>query len=504
MSSPNIRSAEQLTEDALAIWIAGVKAVQGDQLIQNQLHLNGQRLEIPEHDFEIDLTAFRRICVLGAGKAGRAMTLGLEAVLAPIAAKKKLFGSVNIPQDSQPSTLETDPWANYFDLRSQLKFHPHPARWIELNQVRPPGLNQVTALAVKKTQEIVELAAGLTNDDLCIVLISGGGSALLASPVEGIDWQTKNQTIEFLSSHGAPIQHMNQVRSALSCVKAGGLLETCNAGYVLTLVISDVMGDPPATIASGPTHISKPRHQLSRDALKVLHDYDPERNHVACSVYEVLEQQIQNDSQKSVDNKDQRSNYFVLGNLAVAVDAAGIEAEKRGYSHVMHIQSVSQTQPPTAESEGEHFAGMLHSMQSRSGPDCLITGGEPVVDLSNATTESLGGRNLQLALASLHWWHQQTGLGTDPEFPNFCFVSGGTDGEDGPTPAAGALVSRVQIPADQLQGSNAGHYLHTKDAFHFFQRFGGLLLSAGTGTNVCDLRVGVVQRVQPQPGRKLG
>lgn len=510
MCCPPLRSESQLLSDALAIWSAGVRAVQGHHLISQQIRCDGRTLEIPEHDLEIDLRPIRRITVLGGGKAGRSMAVGLEQILGPYADRFHLSGQLNVPAE-----LESRGWelespgtvaSSWLDLRGELQFRSqdHPTRWIALDEVRPPGQNLVTPLAVEKTQAILERASRMEERDLCIVLLSGGGSALLSSPPPEIGWETKNQVTQWLSQRGAPIEHLNQVRGALSQIKSGGLLRRCGAGTVLTLVLSDVLGDPPPIIASGPTWLPT-THQLEQKtmALAQLDRYDPHRE-LPGRIYDYLSHLT--DLSPDVRPSQAVHHYCVLGNLAVAVDAAGVVAERLGYSHSMHIQRALPPSspalqhpspghaPPTADQEGQHLARMLHQMRRQPGPDCLITGGEPVVHLGDAPRDSLGGRNQQLALAAICESLKTTSDGTR----GICLVAGGTDGEDGPTAAAGAcLLPSMNLP----QGHNAQQYRDLNDAFHFFQQHGGLLLSGGTGTNVCDLRVGVVDRIQPQPGR---
>lgn len=496
MTSP--RSPEQLQNDALEIWQAGVQAVQGHRLLQNQLHLDGHYLCLPDHDLHWDLTQFDRIVVLGGGKAGRAMAFGLEQVLAPLLGKWPLMGQLNIPQESAADHSTSD-WNHWQDLRATLQFHPddYPTQWIDLQAVRPPGQNRATALAVKQTDTQLQWASGLTPRDLCLVLLSGGGSALLTAPVPELDWQTINQVTDFLSSRAIAIDQMNQVRTALSRIKGGGLLRHLNAGQVVTLVISDVLGDPPATIASGPTHVQEDQdpRTLRQNALKILKDCDPFGKDLPESVFRYLASDLGNQRQtRSLPPH----RYCVLGNLAVAVDAAGVEAERRGYSHVMHTQAPGPSHPdggpPTAEQEGTHLARMLVRMQGQSGPDCLITGGEPVVDLTHAAAGARGGRNQQLALAAASY-----PIDSSTEFwSRCCLVSGGTDGEDGPTTAAGACLSPLTLESSRHL-EDARQALKDCDSHRFFARHGGLLLTGPTGTNVCDLRVGVVSRRQPQP-----
>ena len=169
----------------------------------------------------------------------------------------------------------------------------------------------------------------------------------------------------------------------------------------------------------------------------------------------------------------------------MAVDAAGVEAERLGYSHAM----ISMQEEGTAEEVGRHLAKMALRMKTQPGPNCLISGGEPVVKLIDAAERGLGGRNQQRVLAAL------LDLEKQPQpTAGLVLLSGGTDGEDGPTDAAGAFCNAEIIAAARRQGLDPGDFLRRNDAYHFFEAAGGLIKTGPTQTNVCDLRVVVIDR----------
>ena len=174
-----------------------------------------------------------------------------------------------------------------------------------------------------------------------------------------------------------------------------------------------------------------------------------------------------------------RVTNLVIGNNATAVDAAGLEAERRGYSHAM--TSARQPEGP-AEDVGRHIAAMARQMRHRPGPDCLISGGEPVVRLVEPSRRGQGGRNQQLALAALETFWEDGAAGV-------AFVSGGTDGEDGPTDAAGAFFDAGILRAAHERGLAPRDFLARNDAYQFFAPLHALLKTGPTHTNVCDLRV---------------
>jgi hydroxypyruvate reductase len=332
---------------------------------------------------------------------------------------------------------------------------------------------------------MIEMVSQLTSDDLCIALISGGGSALLPAPIAGISIADKIAVANELAAAGANITQLNVVRRAVSQVKGGGLARACRAGKMLSLVISDVPGDRLDTVASGPTWES---HASPCDALQVLHELDLLDHPRLTQVVQVLRARLRGVSpgEASHPGVAQRPtvpvDHVILANNAVAVDAAGVMAERLGYNHAM----TSATQPEgTAEDVGRHLASMALQMRAAGNPNCLITGGEPTVKLPPADRRGRGGRNQQLVLAAL----QQLG-----DCRDIALASGGTDGEDGPTDAAGAIVDESAVADSQTLRLDIAMHLARCDAYHFFAPLGALIKTGPTHTNVCDLRVITVGR----------
>jgi glycerate 2-kinase len=442
---------EPLRNDALAIWQAAVDAVRSDRLVESEVRAHDKRLHIGKTELPLD--QIRRIVVVGAGKAGAGMAAGLEAALGPqLLAEKHVTGWVNVPADC---------------VRQLAAIHLHPAR--------PAGLNEPTADGVRGSEHILELVAGLGPDDLCICLISGGGSALLPAPSPGISLAAKQQLTRDLSAAGANIEELNTVRKQISRIKGGGLARACRAGHLITLVISDVLGDPLDVIASGPT---VPNPKSAADALAIL-----ERLQVAAppGVRQVLEGQRA--APPSAAPLCRVAN-FVIGNLARAVDAAGAEAVRRGYAPRTHTAT---TLEGPAEEIGKQLTAEAVQIAGRQTPyNCLITGGEPTVRLAPADIRGKGGRNQQLVLAAM------VELLTSPLATNrvsFAILSGGTDGEDGPTDAAGGVVDRELLERLTASGLDPTDYLRRNDAYTLLDRLGGLVRTGPTHTNVCDVRV---------------
>ena len=461
-SASQPRTSEQLRLDALAIWQAGVEAVRSDRLVREAVRVEGKTLSIGDEEFDLD--AIRRIAVVGAGKAGTGMAAGLEEALGPrLAEEKHLTGWVNVPEDC---------------VRKLARIHLHGAR--------PAGVNEPTEAGAAGSAEILRLVESLGPADLCVCLISGGGSALLPAPVEGISLADKLALTRHLSAAGATIEQINTVRKQLSRIKGGGLRRACRAGMLATLIISDVLGDPLDVIASGPTIDDTSTPEA---ALDVLRRFDALSAGISPRVLDYLESKRRNRPCTGAGTASCRVFPLVIGNNATAVDAAGLRAERLGYSHAMI--SAKHSEGP-AEEVGRHLAETALAMRHRPGPDCLISGGEPVVRLVEASRRGRGGRNQQLVLAGM------IELGASG-MEGVLLLSGGTDGEDGPTDAAGAWGDASALTEAARQGLDPRDYLARNDAYRFFDPLECLIRTGPTHTNVCDLRVALVDRRELPP-----
>jgi hydroxypyruvate reductase len=456
-------SAEKLRQDARRIWSAGVEAVHSDRLVRQTLRLDGSILTIGQQT--VPLEGVGRIAVVGAGKAGAGMAAAVEEVLGPQWLEAKaVAGWVNVPDDC---------------VRGLSRIHLHGAR--------PAGVNEPTLAGVAGAQEILRIVQALGSNDLCLALISGGGSALMPAPVEGVSLADKLAITRHLSAAGANIEELNTVRKQLSRLKGGGLWRACRAGRLAALIISDVLGDPLDVIASGPTVEDS---STPAAALAILDRYQARVAGVPQAVFDYLAETqarcLCYDAKPGTRRPQPACRVWnlVIGNNATAVDAAGLEAERLGYSHAMTSAARSEG---AAEEVGRRLAAMALSMRERPGPNCLVSGGEPVVKLAAAEKRGLGGRNQQLVLAAL------AALASDGA-RGLAILSGGTDGEDGPTDAAGAFLDAEILSAVGRQGLDPADYLARNDAYHFFAPLDALLRTGPTHTNVCDVRVVLAQR----------
>jgi len=447
------RSAEQLRRDALAIWQAGVDAVRSERLVAEVLKVDGDLLSVCGDT--IPLAEIDRIAVIGGGKAGAGMAGAVEETLGPeLLAEKRITGWVNVPGDCV-----------------------RPLKAIHLHAARPPGINEPTEAGAEGARQILNIVERLGDRDLCLCLISGGGSALLPAPVEAITLEDKLAVTRHLSGAGANIEQLNTVRKQLSRIKGGGLMRACPAGRLVSLIISDVLGDPLDVIASGPTVEDSSTPEA---ALEVLRRFNTREAGISEKVFDYLEAKRQQGP--PAQPRCKVANH-IIGRLSTAVEAARREAERRGYTPTIHAAASCEG---GAEDIGCELADTAVGLRNAAGgPDCLISGGEPVVTLVPKNRRGLGGRNQQLVLAA---------LANLEDLDRIALLSGGTDGEDGPTDAAGAVIDAEAVSAAEAQNLNPTDYLARNDAYHFFEPLGALIKTGPTHTNVCDVRVVVVDR----------
>jgi glycerate-2-kinase len=404
----------------------------------------------------IPLSSHARIVVLGAGKAGAGMCAGVEDVLRGSPWFDRLSGWVNVPADCV-----------------------RPLERIHLHAARPAGINEPTEEGVAGSTRILELASGLSSDDLCLVLLSGGGSALLPAPVPEITLADKQQVTRLLMARAATIDELNCVRRQLSRIKGGGLARAASAARVESLIVSDVVGDPLDVIASGPTVADT---TTAVDALRVLRRYGGPGD-VPPAVVAYLERRAGEPASPAASSARVRNH--VIGNNAVAMEAAARAARAMGFE----VRSLGSDNRGVARDVGRELAEtcLAERRERRSGarPLCILSGGEPVVHLIPTDRPRKGGRNQELVLAALaRLW--------DENMEGLAILSGGTDGEDGPTDAAGAVADATVLATAKSRGLAPPPFLAINDSYTFFDRVGGLLKTGPTHTNVMDLRVAIV------------
>jgi glycerate-2-kinase len=448
---------QALQSIAESIWRAGVQAVDASALVQRHIRLDrtAHTLTVAGQRFSFD--ELGRICVVGAGKAGAGMAAGVEAALGPQIVAERVEGWVNVPEDC---------------VRPLSRIHLHGARPAGVNEPRPEG--------VRGTREILRLVSSLNANDLCLVLISGGGSALLPAPIDGVSLEEKTALTRFLSQSGATIQELNAVRRVISKVKGGGLARACTAENLIALMISDVVGDPLEVIASGPTVVEPVDPNVAE---RVLRKFDPDQTSIAASIWTAVRA-----ASNSFASPTARVTNVVIGNNAVAVEAAAACARALG---IGDVRILATDQQGVASDLGRELARECVKVRDEAAASsdlvCLISGGEPVVRLNPSSEPRKGGRNQELVLAAVDELWSDGAM-------NIALLSGGTDGEDGPTDAAGAVFDAELIARAKAGRVEPGPFLVINNSYAFFEKTGGLLKTGPTHTNVMDLRVAVVRR----------
>lgn len=430
-----------LSTQARKIWDAAVEAVRPAPLIAEALH---------DPALQGELAAAKRIVVVGGGKAGATMAAAVEAAFPQWL--DKMEGTLNVPEGEASA-----------------------CRVIRLRAARPAGSNQPTEMGVLGSREMLDRVHNAGPDDVVLCLLSGGGSALLPAPAPGLTLADKQCITKLLHACGATINEMNCVRKHLSAIKGGRLAERFRGRAFYTLIISDVIGDPLDVIASGP---SAPDPTTYGDALRILERFDL-IGQAPLAVVEHLRRGARGEIAETPKSLPPRVHNKVLGNNARALAAAHAAAESLGYN-VLNLGSYIEGETKQA---AVVFAGVCRSIRAHAiplaPPVCILSGGETTVTL--AKDHGLGGRNQEFVLAFL------VKMGDD--LRDMVVLSGGTDGEDGPTDAAGAWADASTIATARQRGLDAQTYLDRNDAYHFFEQTGTLVKSGLTGTNVMDARV---------------
>jgi glycerate 2-kinase len=431
-------------EDGLAIFGAAIEAVDPFALVSANLHLDDHALLVGRHS--LPLTREGRIVVVGAGKATPAMAHAVESALGD----RIHSGTINTKYDhavalTKIATVECS--------------HPLPDE-----------------AGVGGVRDILRLVDGLTEHDIVICLISGGGSALMPAPAPGLTLEHKTQTTAALLACGATIDEINVIRKHLSAIKGGWLARRAMPARVISLMVSDVIDDPVDTIASGPTSADP---TTFADCLDILQIYG-----IRQDIPEVVLRHLMSgasgqvtETPKTGDPAFDRVINLVVGNNSLALAAAHEEAARRGYQPMILSSRIAGETRHVAAMHTAIAREVIATGQPLAAPACLISGGETTVTIRG---EGKGGRNQEFALAAALSLDGCDGITA---------LSCGTDGTDGPTDAAGAIADGTSVSRGAALGLRATEYLARNDSYSFFQSLGDLVITGPTGTNVMDLRL---------------
>ena len=320
---------------------------------------------------------------------------------------------------------------------------------------------------------MMRLTSNLSPDDLVLALISGGGSALMPLPADGVSLEGVQDVTSRLLNVGATINELNAVRKHLSAFKGGQLAANCYPATVISLILSDVVGDPLDTIASGPTAPDPSTYETARDVLNRYGVWGSVSPAVKRRIELGLEGKVA-ETPKPGDPVFEKVHNVVVANNLKAARAAADKAEKLGYN----TEVLSTFVEGEARHVGTVYAGLAKSISMNDipvpKPGALLLGGETTVTV---TGPGIGGRNQEVALGALIKIAGQT-----------CVVLAlGTDGIDGPTDAAGAIVDGASLNRAQSKDLDPETYLRSNDSYNFFESLGDAVFTGPTGTNVNDL-----------------
>jgi glycerate 2-kinase len=329
-----------------------------------------------------------------------------------------------------------------------------------------PDENGVTA-----TRAIVDLARGADERTLMLCLISGGGSALLVAPCEGITLGDKQELTDLLLKSGATINELNAVRKHLSMVKGGRLAQIAHPASIISLIVSDVIGDSLDVIASGPT---APDMSTYSDARAILEKYRL-THRVPKAILSMLEQGSQRkiaETPKQGDDIFENVQNILVASNSTALAAAKAKAEELGFHTSIFSSTLQGEAREVARSLAHHILAA-----NLTRPACVLSGGETTVTVRGT---GVGGRNTELALAFALEIDGVDGV---------TLLAAGTDGTDGPTDAAGAVVDGRTISRARSMQLDAPAYLNNNDSYAFFRKTNDLLVTGPTGTNVMDIQI---------------
>jgi glycerate 2-kinase len=443
----------RMRSQAQELFRASLRRVDPYEAVRRFVRIDGKNLFLDqegESATALDLQAFGRVFVVGGGKATAPMARAVEDIFGERISK----GIINVKYGFTEELLRT-----------------------ELIEAGHPLPDQK---GVEGARKIVDLLKSAGEGDLIFSLISGGGSALLPLPAGTITLAEKQALTKKLLECGASIEEINAIRKHISLSKGGQLARAAFPATTVNLMLSDVVGDKMDVIASGPF---VPDQSTFKEAWAIIEKYEltgiPES--IRSHLQKGLEGKIQ-ETPKTGDVVFSLVRNRIVGSNLLALDAAKEEAEHMGYSALILSSMVEGETKEIARAHTAIAKEILASGQPLRAPACVISGGETTVTIRG---QGLGGRNQEFCLAAA--------LDLMDLPPRVVILSGGTDGNDGPTPAAGAIVDKQTVQRGIQAGMKAAEYLRNNDSFHFFEKTGELLVTGPTKTNVMDVRLVLVR-----------
>ena len=453
MSAQSKDILHQMRSEAVTFFQASLKPVNPYEAVRRFVQIDGNRLLLGQKNqsqTELDLREYEHIFLVGGGKATAPMAKAMEDIFGDRIAA----GVINVKY----GFTETLSFTEIIEAD-----HPLPDK-----------------NGVEGTKKILAILDSAREKDLVFSLISGGGSALLPQPAGRISLEEKQALTRDLLKCGASIDEINAIRKHISASKGGQMARVAFPATTVNLMLSDVVGDRMDVIASGPF---VPDRSTFKESWGILEKYG--LDDIPESVKEHLKGGVGNnipETPKEGDPIFNRAYNFIIGSNILALEAAREEAEKAGYNTLI-LSSIIEGETKDVARVHTAIAGeILKTGRPVHPPACIISGGETTVTIHG---KGLGGRNQEFCLAAAI--HIQ-------DLPQrVVILSGGTDGNDGPTDAAGAIVDPMSIWRGEEAGMDASAFLANNDSYHYFERIDDLLVTGPTNTNVMDVRIMLIR-----------
>jgi len=453
MSGKDRELLGKMRSEAVELFNAAVKRVDPYEAVRNFVRLRQGTLILGHGDqaeVELELDSFDRIFVVGGGKATAPMARAIEDLMG----KRIDCGVINVK----------------YGFKEELSF----TEIIEASHPLPDKRG------VEGTAQIMELLEKAGKNDLVFSLISGGGSALMPYPANGISLEEKQAVTRELLECGASIDEINAIRKHISQSKGGQMARAAFPATTVNLMLSDVVGDRMDVIASGPF---VPDRSSFQDAWAVLRKY--ELKDIPASIRRYLQEGMEGKVPETPTQGDpifEKVYNFIVGSNILALEAAKEAGERMGYQCLILSSMVEGETREVAKVHAAIAKEILKSGRPLNPPACIISGGETTVTIHG---HGLGGRNQEFCLACA--------LELEDLPARVVILSGGTDGNDGPTDAAGAMVDPLTVERGKSLGLDASSFLEENDSYHFFEKTRDLLITGPTRTNVMDVRLVLVR-----------
>lgn len=440
---------QEMHEMAKAIFLKSISSVDPYRRLKEYLHVDRGRLIIKEegkNEKIFNLNEFENIFLLGTGKASSSMAQAIEEILGQRITKGFITTKYG---------------------------HGLKLRYTEVIEAGHPIPDEKGIYGAQKMRNLLHQSG---PKDLILFLVSGGGSALLPLPANGITLEEKQKLTQLLLACGADIKEINTIRKHLSLIKGGWLARWAYPSTLITFILSDVVGDPLDMIASGPT---VPDSTTFQEAWEILEKYHLTQT-VPLSIRRHLllgkENKVE-ETPKSKDKVFEKVFNIIIGSNLLALREAEKEAKKIGFHTLILSSSIGGETQEVARFHGAIAREIVSTEHPVHKPACVLSGGETTVTLRGS---GLGGRNQEFCLAGAF---EIEGL------EKVVLLSGGTDGTDGPTDAAGAISDYTTLRRAKGMGLDPKAYLMNNNSYHFFEKLGDLLMTGPTRTNVMDVRV---------------